>query len=429
MKLPFETWLESAPPSSEAGSAFAEAIVAYKAGAYRAALLFSFVGLQLELRRRLLSAAKPEGIPDGRWKQLQKDLASDDAWDRVTVECTQSEEPKAFFVIDAHVRREIRYWRDRRNDCAHFKRGDVGAPHVEAFWMFLRSHLGQLVPNGSIQDVIERFARFFDRNVTPPGRSIAEVARLIPHAVPPGRIAEFLDSVDARFNVLGGSEFIESECLSILDSTLALSDARVEGEVIGWLERRESHLIALLRMNPSLTSRLCARHEVARSIWRTQLFSKGRKDLPVLAAFFRAGVVPAEEVQEAIAHVLPRLAASAPSDDDRATLSAVEFWDAFRKYAFDDERISVFQWANANAPLITWYLETLAISADLVSKVCKTFGAQHYPFSLRDSVQAMFGRCPDKLAEFSDHAAQLNTTLPAVLVPRATEDGNAAPNR
>lgn len=62
MKLPFETWLESADVPTEAEIAFRESVISYKAGAYRAGLLFAYVGTGLWIRRRLIAATRPAGV-------------------------------------------------------------------------------------------------------------------------------------------------------------------------------------------------------------------------------------------------------------------------------------------------------------------------------------------------------------------------------
>jgi hypothetical protein len=33
------------------------------------------------------------------------------------------------------------FWRDRRNECAHFKNNPINSSHADAYWLFLRSQL------------------------------------------------------------------------------------------------------------------------------------------------------------------------------------------------------------------------------------------------------------------------------------------------
>lgn len=107
-------------------------------------------------------------------------------------DCTQMRSPKAIFTVDDHVRDEFKYWKDRRNDCAHFKSNTIAASHVESFWLFLQSRIGRWVPNGSAQDLIERLARHFDSNLTPPGTDVWLLIALISHAVPHAELPDLL---------------------------------------------------------------------------------------------------------------------------------------------------------------------------------------------------------------------------------------------
>lgn len=195
MKLPFETWLESADAPSEAMVAFRESVTSYKAGAYRAGLLFAYVGTGLWLRHRLIAANCPNGVPTGHWGNIQRDLQDDNKWDAMMFDCTQMRSPGEIFIVDDHLRDEFKYWKNRRNDCAHFKGNIIAASHVESFWLFLQSSIGRWVPNGSAQDLIERFARHFDPNLTRPGSDVRPLAASISHAVTPAKLPDFFNNL------------------------------------------------------------------------------------------------------------------------------------------------------------------------------------------------------------------------------------------
>ena len=72
MKIPFEEWILSQEVSNDAKNLINEAIICYKADAYRAALLFSYLCFQTIVRDRMLNAHKPDNIPDGMWKDIHK---------------------------------------------------------------------------------------------------------------------------------------------------------------------------------------------------------------------------------------------------------------------------------------------------------------------------------------------------------------------
>ncbi|MFC7358629.1 hypothetical protein ACFQO1_13110, partial [Jejudonia soesokkakensis] len=67
MKLPMEKWLDEQDVSEQAKSTFQEAMICYKAGAYRAAYLFSYLFFMLVVRDRILQA----NYSEEKRKQIQ----------------------------------------------------------------------------------------------------------------------------------------------------------------------------------------------------------------------------------------------------------------------------------------------------------------------------------------------------------------------
>ena len=118
MRIEFDDWLSSQKISATAESLFKESVVCYKASAYRAALLLSYVGLQTIIKDRLLSANCPSSIPAGQWAGIIRNLTDDDKWDSQVYDAIQMKSPASIFGISDDLRNQIAYWRNRRNDCA-----------------------------------------------------------------------------------------------------------------------------------------------------------------------------------------------------------------------------------------------------------------------------------------------------------------------
>jgi len=66
MKLQLEQWLDDQTLSSESQSCFEESFICYKVAAYKAALLFGYLGFLTTIRDRILQSRSPEGIPEDR---------------------------------------------------------------------------------------------------------------------------------------------------------------------------------------------------------------------------------------------------------------------------------------------------------------------------------------------------------------------------
>jgi hypothetical protein len=132
MKIAIEDWKKEKRFNKKVSSLFDESIVCYKHGAYRASLMFSYLAFLTFLKETIIKSNKPASINQSRWDSILNDLQNDDKWEkRVFEELTNSSTP--IFNIKEDIRQQIKYWKDRRNDCAHFKDNEIDAHHVESF--------------------------------------------------------------------------------------------------------------------------------------------------------------------------------------------------------------------------------------------------------------------------------------------------------
>jgi hypothetical protein len=81
MRLEFEEWVLSQNLSETAEDLCREAITCYKASAYRAALLLSYLGFQTIVKMRILDASRPDGIDEAYWRSITDRLTDDSTWD------------------------------------------------------------------------------------------------------------------------------------------------------------------------------------------------------------------------------------------------------------------------------------------------------------------------------------------------------------
>jgi hypothetical protein len=145
MKLQLEQWLDDQTLSSESRSCYEESFICYKVAAYKAALLFGYLGFLTTIRDRILQSRSPQGIPEDRWTKIQKDVSNHALWDAATFDATQHKNPAPIFAIDQELRDQVKFWKDRRNDCAHSKQNQIIAAHCEAFYAFVRSTLNRFI--------------------------------------------------------------------------------------------------------------------------------------------------------------------------------------------------------------------------------------------------------------------------------------------
>lgn len=414
MRLPIETWVTETPLPEESLVAFNESVVAYKAGANRAALLFSYVAWGLALRERLLNTPDPpSGMPAGQWQKLLQDLRNEDRWDAQVFDCTQMKTPVVLFHVSEDIRTQVRYWKDRRNDCAHFKLNEINAAHVESFWAFVRSNLGRFVPLGSEADLIAAILRHFDTNVTPPNADLSPLVARIPQSMAPERFKPFL--VDAK-NALSTKVGVlvlprTSEYHFVLATCLFAGERLGKAALEVMLEDRAA-LVGVLRMWPEAAGYLSDYPDHVRQLWRTDLFGKGHTDLGVYAALLRNSLIPTDQVLEANQHAAASIQGDVPLEADIDTLNKAGFFSALKAFAFEQNRIDQFAWGNSNAPIIAWHVLHFQLDEEVVTSICASLGAAPYPFEVESALKDLFTSNAAKMAEFTAIAGQLGKPIP-----------------
>ena len=418
MLLPIESWLATAEVGDEAKQAFAEAGVCYKAGAYRSALLATYLGWGLSLRGRILRAAVPTGVPPGLWQQIHTDLRDDEKWDAATFEATQRKKPAPVFLVSDDLRRQVLFWKDRRNDAAHFKDNEIGGPHVEGLWLFVRSNLPKFVPNGSAAALLARLGQHFDPNVTPPGQDLAPVVAVAPAAVPKRDVSKFLEDLADTFTTTFGTMRMvrRSELAQVHRALFGLSDPLFVKETVDHLRQHPERLVEVVREDPGLVQHWASDAALIRRLWRELLWSQSGARLPVLAALVRNGLIPATEQQEANEWFATHLAGELPTQMEVADLDSCGFFATVKKVAFIDGKVNLFDWGNPNAALVRWMLEREPMEDATIRVLCSVFCAQPYPNTARDAIKDLFATNAAKKAEFTQRAAALGETPPADLI-------------
>ena len=388
MRLRFEDWLDAQRFHEEANRLFQEAITCYKVGAYRASLLFAYLGFQTVLRDRLSRAPEPTGFVPGRWAAMQRKLRSEDEWDATVFDTTQQREP-AVFVLTDDLRSQVMYWKNRRNDCAHGKDHNIGHPQVESFWLFLESRLPRFVVNGSRIQLTERIRRHFDRAITPVGRSISDLAGHVSVAVETPDLPAFLEDVERIFDEHDDpfiGEGMEEQVFygTLLDS----SPPPVIAALLDFFESRVDKLRPVLDGSPARVAHLRGREELVRRLWYGDRWlgcSAG-----VLCSMLTLRVIPDIEIGEAVRRAAQHLSDSRLAPEQVDTLREFGFDEQFRVAAFNEGRISEFAWANRNTRNVVEYLCRVPLDGDLVRRITATFDVRNHPYELRDALDELF---------------------------------------
>jgi hypothetical protein len=351
IRHPFRTWLETQDVAEPALALFDEGMVCYAAGAYRAALVFSYLGLLRAVAHRLMLSQRPNAIPESLWDQIQRDVREDISWEATTFDNLMRVKPTSPFLIDDDMREQLRYWRSRRNDAAHARSNEIDAPHVESLWLFTRSNLAKLIVAGGRVGLYERFRRHFDPSYTPPGADFAPLVVEVPQAIRAQEYTDFLRDVLRLTDDIQDEPYDEYPYMSdagakLVLHILSLNDQRLTQALTDSLDTDQRLLVAAILHAPQLTQLYQGRGSFVRKLWHDLLpferpraapyFDPINRSLGVMAFLLRNGLIPEEQREEALEHTLGKFHEGYPhshySDEVLNDLAPFDFWEAVKKY-------------------------------------------------------------------------------------------------
>lgn len=211
-------------------SLFNESLLCYSIKANRASLLFSYLAFLTIIKEIIISSKKPDDIGQSRWDQIIKELNNEDKWEkRVFEELTNSSTP--IFNISESIRQQIKFWKDRRNDCAHFKENEINNTHVEIFWSFLESNLSKITIEGGKLNLLKKIVTHFDETKTPPDADYKPLLKEIDNAIDISESESFFKELH---DILNHSLWFEEKKIADIfyDLTLLIDSVQIKR---GWL--------------------------------------------------------------------------------------------------------------------------------------------------------------------------------------------------
>jgi hypothetical protein len=427
LKTLFDEWMQRTEMPLEAEVAFSESSLCYKAGAFRAAVLFGYVGFMLVLRSRILSnAAPPPGFTPEEWRAFRTPLLADDKWDAKVFDATQmrpNAAGKRVFDVPDDMRVQVQYWKDRRNDCAHYKDNEIAQGHVDAIWLFVRSSFGRFVVVGGRDGLAERIVDHFDPNRTPPGQDLMPLVADLPACVAAKEMGDFFADVTkklTRFWIANVSDPASLRNVAIVyDCALRLDHSLVSAVVVGILVSDWEAALRLLEVRSSHVQMFRGNPQWIRELWRTRLFGKERMlGCAVLASMIRHGLIPACELQEAVQHAAGLIYGSIPDAGDVAVLEQVGLFSEFSKVAFGDggETLDRFNWGNGHAMFLAWYFLRYGVDDVAAVALSNVFQkSKYFPNEACAALKELFAANPAVAAGLLSHVQAKGLPMPDAL--------------
>lgn len=413
VKLHFEEWIKSQKISNRTEELIDEAILCYRVKAYKASLLFSYLSFQNIIKERILSADAPLGYPPDLWSSIQGELRDDDKWESKIIECVDRNRPGSIFRLSEDVKKQYFYWKDRRNDCAHGKDNKIGISHVETFWLFVESNLSKFGVNGGKESLLERIKVFFDQNLTPPNTDPLPIIQDIPYAIEPKDYNEVLDKI-LKYSEMGSTLFLYDD----VDFWIKLFT--IEGEfrvhAVNYLKMKKSLILSILAKEPSNIIHFSDDPVFIRSLWKEDHYQKSSILIPLL----RHRLIPPEQFGEFISTVsklIDNLLLNQADETVLPTLEECGLFTEIRQIAFEEGKISNFDWCREHRNLICHLILKDGFDEIIVTSLNSAFSGAYIPWKLGDSLEQLFIDYPSYKTEYKRITEEIGGVLPERFFP------------
>lgn len=386
MKLHIEQWIENNNFSEDVNALFRDSIICYKSGANRASLLFSYLAFITILKERIIGGVKPNLIDQGEWDKIITTLQNEDLWEASVFDATQQREKidqgtkerkkDPIFNINENLRLQIKYWKDRRNDCAHYKDNIIDTFHIESFWAFIESNLSKITIEGGMQSLINKIYKHFDPTVTPPDKDLTPLIREVEFSVEKPKLKSFWETL---LNNGDWNYDLSRRKQELIRISLEVNKDFVNDSLISIVKDNQYYLRDFLSKNPDKVLIFNFSSEEVREFWKKHL-SGCDNILGLYTTFLRNSLIPQNEIEEANKTVVSMLKDYTPSALEQQLLAGNNFLDAFKSEIIDNHSFigfKSFHWVNDRADLIAGIIKYYPADKEILCKLIEHYNLDY----------------------------------------------------
>lgn len=276
-----------------------DAIRCYRHGIARPALMLSYIAFIQAIRNNLLNSEMPSDFKKTRWDACMNNLRNEDKWDSEVVGCIKKRangtNDPAFFELPDTLRDDVCFWRNRRNDCAHYKDSEITLSHVAAFWVFMMDNYNRFTPIGSLLQSVNDYKRHYNLSITPRDASTDKIFKRLCLAIKADDdLLQFLKETDS--------------CMKYEEQAQLLHDLlmteRHKAKVISLLVDNLKRVRMYLVFKPADVSVILGNnHEMTRKFWYED-FMLFANSVNVYIEMLRARMIPQGEIKESLEMLL-----------------------------------------------------------------------------------------------------------------------------
>ncbi len=405
--IKFEDWVEKQNFSERIKDLFNEAVICYKVSTYRASLLLSYLGLLNVLKERILRSPKPPEFVEQEWEGIKGRIQDDDKWEQevfTQVNKGPTNSHRAFDISE-DLRKQIEYWKNRRNDCAHYKSNIITYSHVEAFWAFLESNLTKLAVNGGKDALLQKIKDYFESSYPNAIGNYDKLLAEIDTAVPDKKLAVFFDEIHRMFSELTQNvSYIpdsQGHELTFYERIFINCSEEVKSKLVEYFKMDRLPLLKFLKMHPNRLLFFELDDVLMRSLWNKKLFlNPDKNDWAIYCSLLRNRLIPKEEIPISIERIISEGMTTKPNSKEGQILDENDFFKVLKQQAFDEKKFDNFNWGNRNADIIVFYIENNDIDNEIIENLLNHFSRSHSAHILREALDAMLTKNKSKREKF-----------------------------
>lgn len=268
-----------------------DAIRCYRNGIARPALMLSYIAFIQAVKDNLLKSDMPKGFNEPKWKACMSKLRQENAWDEQVISCIKCRDKPPYFELTDSLRDDVCYWRNRRNDCAHYKDSEITLSHVAAFWVFIMDNYNKFTPIGSLMQSVNDYKRHYNVSITPKGTSTEVIFKRLCLAIKTeDDLLLFLKETDSCMQYEEQAQLLHD----------LLMNERHKDKVISLLIGKLKQVKMYLALKPADVSVVLGNNpEMTRKFWYEdfQLFASCAN---VYVEMLRAKMIPQGEIKESL---------------------------------------------------------------------------------------------------------------------------------
>lgn len=357
MDKEFREWIECNIRREYIRSILYESIVCYKNNAYRASLLLSYNAFLDIVRDRIKEASKPNAVKDGDWIHNQKLLLDEDESDKIVLGLLFRSDNKYFKLSDS-IRTQLRYWKDRRNDCAHLKSNRIESSHTESFWLFMMSNLNKIIVVDSKEELENRIKVHFNQNYTRFGEDYTNLIKDIPSFIELDEFYTFLEKLPDIFDDIELEEVIYmEEIYSFIYKMIESLEGEYYSILKKFIENNEQISVGILRNHPNYLIHYKEHNpKYIRNMWKTHLKHTYNK-VDFTCEVLKNNIIPTEELEEFIKESVYFNNDSIPKNNQLDFLKKYKYLDEInlKLSTFLDPKIFEDSWFEKNLKFLEYY--------------------------------------------------------------------------